>query len=198
MSKVERGQFSSLLRRYLGMTGVSDVVDELAPEISATFPLEVERPEWEWLKGAKLMSNRNTVSAGVGAVSSQRYRNPATSGVVAVFYAIRVGSPTLGSFFLTNSFLGVDLASTNGSCPRDTRNRTFGSAIIASNANASAGGVSFDSTLALASTSVQLLKGYPFVLTPGNELNVTTGVLNVEMEVSAHWLEKKLDELEQQ
>lgn len=200
MSKIERGQFSSMLRRYLGMAGVSDVVDELAPEISATFPLEVERPEWEWLKGAKLMSHATNVTVSVGFPSTARYRNPANSGVIAIFTSFTVSMVTSagGQNQITLTHLAgatADLATTSGTVPRDTRNTVFGSAIIASFSNAVPGGSAVDSISALIGVPWRFLTDAPFVLAPGAALNVTTGN-SVDLIVGAQWLEKRLDDLE--
>lgn len=204
MSKIERGQFSSLLRRYLGMTGVSDVIDELAPEISATFTLENERPEWEFLKGAKLMSLASVVPAVGGVQSAVRLRNPAGSGVVAVFslFIIGVQTSTGVDFSLGPETAGVDLATVIGTTPRDTRQPGFaaapGSALIASRGNVNPGGFNF---VELAMNDLQqrpYTVASPVVLTPGFQLNIFSVQVNISLTFTMHWLEKRFDALESQ
>jgi hypothetical protein len=203
MSKIERGQFSSLLRRYLGMTGVSDVIDELGPEIAATLTLEAERPEWEYLKGAKLMSLAAAVPAVGGVQSAVRLRNPANSGVVAIFNLFVLGcqSPTALNVSLGPEG-GVDLATIIGTTPRDTRQPGFavapGSALIASIANVNPGGFHF---IQLAMNDAQQ-RPYtvmsPCVLTPGFQLNAYSQQVNISLTFTFHWLEKRFDPLETQ
>ncbi len=203
MSKIERGQFSSFLRRYLGMTGVSEVVDELAPEISAVFALEQERPEWEFLKGARLMSHATQVTVNPGNPNSARWRNPPNSGVVAIFYRVNasVSTVTGSGLFLTMGAQLADLATVSGTVPRDTRWSALavGGAIIASFSNSGAiGGNQFDNAIILANTTWSFLHDTPVVITPGNSLQITTSATGLDSSFSAHWLEKRLDDLERQ
>lgn len=199
MSKIERGQFSSMLRRYLGMTGVSDVVDELAPEISATFPLEVERPEWEFLKGAKLMSGASLVAAVAVKKGVYRLRNPSTSGLVAIFESIWMSSEISAQFQLTREATETDLATVEASVARDTRySTTMASALVlSSEAVAAPTGTSFHTTFNF-SAGPPVEFRTPIVLTPGHALQVICNNVNVAFYVSAHWLEKRFDELERQ
>lgn len=200
MSKIEVGQFSSLLRRYLGMTGVSDVVDELAPEVSATFPLEVERPEWEYLKGAKLMGFGGTQPLNAALQSGFRLRNPPTTGVVAVFstFIVSVSAPTR-VFIGYDTVAIADLATVLQSTPRDSRfplSANPDSAIIPSSANVNPGGFNF---IDISMNDVQqrpYTVNVPFVLTPGNTLTCWTNSINVTLSLTAIWLEKKLPDLE--
>lgn len=201
MSKIERGQFSDFLRRYLGMAGVSDVAGELAPEISPVFVLEAERPEWEWLKGAKLMAHATQVPALAGNLAAVRYRNPANSGVVAVFTHLVAGNleltgPTATLISVTQGAQAADLATVSGTVPRDTRQTTMASAIVASFGYAAIGGLRFDLAVIESNTSWQFFRRSPFVLTPGNALNLALSTNNFELDVSAAWLEKRFDELE--
>jgi len=203
MSKIERGQFSSLLRRYLGMTGTSDVVDELAPEISATFTLEAERPEWEFLKGQRLMSITTQVTAVAAKQSVVRIRNPATSGVVAIFTHWSITTPfTTGVvytwFTLTRETdPAVDLVDGVATIARDTRlPTTQGSALIASKEALDApSGTAWHNAGTETGIPYQL-NGPSFVLTPGHAVQLVGSEDNIALFLAVHWLEKRLDPLE--
>jgi hypothetical protein len=199
MSKVERGQYASLLRRYLGMTGVSDVIDELAPEMSAVFVLESERPEWEFLKGARLLGYAQTVPALAGNNSAIRLRNPTNSGVVAIVTHLSIGSNLATSSTVTHGAQPADQATINGYGIRDGRQTPNAGAIIASSGYAALGGSAIDACLNGANTCFKLWNGIndtAVVLAPGFALNVGHNVANIDLVVGVHWLEKRLDALE--
>lgn len=199
MSKIERGQFSSLLRRYLGMAGQTQVADELAPEISAVLALESERPEWEFLKGAKLMAACGTVAASAGLESACRLRNPAASGVIGIIDHISFSTGGLAATIRVT--IGNDagnLTTTVQSNSRDTRypRAAFpgNSALICSTDYGANGDTVFHSSLATNSSPPFLRT--PFVITPGFQMQVTSLTLNVGLLVNFHWLERTLDQLE--
>lgn len=197
MSKIERGQFSSALRRYLGMTGVSDVLDELAPEISASLTLEGERPEWEFLKSQKLMSG-NTLVAGVAVKKGvYRLRNPTDSGVVAIFESIFMSSELSVQFQLTREETTTDLATLEATIARDTRYPAVAASALSvtSEAVAAPTGSSFHTHFNFSAGPVVEFR-VPIVLTPGHALQVICNTVNTAFYVSAHWLEKRLDALE--
>lgn len=198
MSKIEVGQFSTMLRRYLGMKGVSDVTDELAPEISATLVLEQERPEWEFLKGARLHAWAGSVPALAANFGAARLRNPAGSGMVAIVNYCNVGAGVGVVATATFGLQTADQATVSGTANRD--GRLFpptGGALVASFGYAALGGNAID-TVALAANSpaFPLFRGSAIVITPGSALNLGLSTANVDFFFSFHWLEKRIDELE--
>lgn len=206
MPNIERGQFSSFLRRYLGMTGTSDVVAELAPEISPSLTLESERPEWEFLKGAKLMSGWATIPALAANSSYIKLRNPAapdvggSRGVVAIFTRIVISCSLLAEIRVTtNVDTGANLATTFKTVPRDRRlpNVAFpgNSALFLSGDYATLGDTWYGFS-AIANTPHVVEE--PFVLTPGFDIGVVSITQNTTLIVAFEWLEKRLDPLEQQ
>lgn len=198
MSKIETGQFSSFLRRYLGMKGVSDVVDELAPEISAVLTLEVERPEWEFLKGARLMAFAIDTGAIVG-FAGIRIRNPTASGVIGIFDYARIGLLTAGSVLMTIGATTTDQGTVSGNTPRDGRNiPPSGGALICSFGTLAPGGTALDFSFCPANTSIEFLTRTSVVIPPGFALNLAANITDVRTIVAAHWLEKRLDDLERQ
>ncbi len=213
MGKIEQGRFSSLLRRYLAMVGQSNVADELSPEISPGLTLESERPEWAFLKGEKLMSCPLNVTGAALTLSSFRFRNPSTSGVVAIFG----GAPNGGASFemtvdaqagnvgavqfQSRPDSGADLTALNAAIPRDTRFPNVAantSALILSSTNNTVGAVGdiFHGGLSSFQLANVLRFDFTFVLTPGFELNVVFPVANTSVRGGALWLEKRLDQLE--
>jgi hypothetical protein len=196
MSKIERGQFSTLLRRYLGMAGVSDVVDELAPEISGVFVLEQERPEWEFLKGARLLGHAGSVPAQAASNSAVRYRNPANSGMIAIFTHAMTGG-VLGSLHtMTHGAIATDQATINGYGIRDGRQTPIGGAMIVSSGYAAPGGNAIGGIILPANTSLQMLFPSAVVVVPGWALNISMSTPNSDLYTNVHWLEKRLDDLE--
>ena len=198
MPQIQRGQFSQLLRRYLGMTGVNDVVDELAPELAADFTLEVERPEWEFLKGQKLMSAVGTIVPSVGLTPMMRLENPAASGAIGIIQPIIISSQGVDNNIdiKTNPAAG-NLTTTFQSVARDTRYPTVAfpgnSALVCSGDYGTAGALIATLT---AKANTALFYCVPVVLTPGFDLNVIGQTANTAMVVVFNWLEKRLDQLE--
>ncbi len=180
------------------MSGASDVTTELAPEISAILTLEQERAEWEFLKGQRLMSCPAVIPGAALLVSAHRLRNPAASGVVAVISSIHIAQ-TGGAaevIRLTRAAESADLASLTPTVARDTRYPGINqSALIASAGNPEifAGDV-WHVSVSLTGDTKNIY--VPFVLTPGNQIDATTNSDNFSLEITWHWLEKRLDQLQ--
>lgn len=200
MSKIEIGKWSNLLRRMLAMSGVVDVAGELAPEISPTFVLESERPEWEFLKGAKLMSSQISVTKVVGQQSTGRLRNPVGSQILAVItkinWAILTGAANTAGVVLINRVQTIaDLANIVASVCRDTRYPALNtSGLIVSQDNVGSAGDFFYNATSLDNTTH--LMDLPFVLTPGFAIDVNAETAEVELRANIHWIERRLGELE--
>lgn len=209
MGKIESPRFSSLLRRYLSMVGQTEVANELSPEISPGLTLERERPEWEFLKGAKLMSAPLNLAGAAGTLSAFRFRNPSTSGVMAVFghdepacelVAQLIAGGVASVQFQTRADSGVDLAASVVALPRDTRYSNLAvntSAIIGSQTNnlVGAAGDIFHGGAANAFLDIWQFR-FKFVLTPGNELNIVFPDAGTNTRGAVLWLEKPIDQLE--
>lgn len=202
---IQRGQFSQLLRRYLGMAGAQDVISELAPEINAGFTLESERPEWEFLKGAKLMSAFATIPAQAASSSYIKLRNPSapdvggSRGAIAIFSHIVISCSQLAELRITtNVDTGSNLATTFKTVPRDRRfpNVAFpgNSSLICSGDYATLGDAMYAFSALANSPHVCEV---PFVITPGFDIAVESITQNTTLIVAFEWLEKRLDPLEQ-
>lgn len=196
------------------MAGQQHVADELTAEISPGFTLESERPEWEFLKGAKLMSAPLNVAGAALTLSAFRFRNPAQSGVVAIFGGEPNGGPaveitlqlvgggTASVQFQSQPDSLVNLSATLAAIPRDTRYTNVAantSALVCSQTNNLVVGAGDIFHGGAAATFLDPLKFYfTFVLTPGNELNIVCVDANTNTRGGIMWLEKRLDQLEVQ
>lgn len=200
MSKIETGRFSDLLRRYLGMSGTSDIAQELAPEISPVFVLEDSRPEWEFLKGQKLMAVY-VPQPGGGAVSTAvRIRNPPSSGVVGIITNIVVAPSALSEIRYKLGNDAGNLGTTYQSVSRDTRYPRVafpGNSALITSGGTGNNGDQFYGT-AVPTNEPHIYGGGTIVLTPGFQLQIETVVNNLTLLVAFAWLEKKLDPLEQE
>ena len=123
MAKIEIGRYSNLLRRALGMKGVTDVAGELSPEVSPTWAIEDNAPEWQYLKGVRLVG----AAGGQGFVAGQspRYQlvNPAGSGVLATVTFVALETVGVQAGFIirfANSVL-PNLTTVEQNGPRDSR-----------------------------------------------------------------------------
>jgi hypothetical protein len=119
---IQIGRFNSLLSKLLGMSGEIDPVPTLAPEMVSVLALEVDRPEWAFLKGERRLQcfglpTGTAVFRGIFVA-----RNPAGSGTLAVLESINVtpSSGAVQSFYLGLG-LGALSVSTLGLIVRDTR-----------------------------------------------------------------------------
>jgi len=197
VSKIETGRYSDLLRRYLGMKGVSAVSSELSPEIAPAFVLESERPEWEFLKNERLMAGVFSVPGVAAQNAVYRLRNPAGSGVVAVFSQFTMGWTNSAAVGLVerdddNGNLGTILPTVS----RDTRLPVLNaSSLIASTGNnVTLTGESWWTNREAGDTSRP--QRIDFVLTEGNELDFVCITVAISMRGFVHWRERRLDVLE--
>lgn len=198
MAKIELGIYANLLRRFLQLRGESYVGDELAPEISPVFVLEDVLPEWEFLKGHRLMANSVQVPPNIGQPGSVRWRNPPNSGCLAVFSAVKGSTITnVNTWVMTFGAQTADLPNVTNSLPRDGRQipPSAGVIIVSWSNGAGPGGSALDSEVTATNFAFRAT-AMPVIVPPGFALNVTTSLTNLQVEYSATWIEKRLDDLE--
>jgi len=196
VSQIQTGRYADLLRRYLGMKGVTEVAGELSPEISPVFILESDLPEWNFLKGTKLMSGVWTRGPVAAQNSAVRLRNPAGTGVVAIINEIQGESNNASVIIVARDTDQGNLATILPSVSRDTRTpATDSSALIQSTGNNVATlGESFLTFQILATTT---FRGTPsLVLTPGFQMQLTCLTVNSDIRGFFQWRERRLDVLE--
>lgn len=177
------------------MAGQVQVTSELAPEISAVFALESDRPEWEFLKGSKLCSSQISITALVANQATARLRNPVGSGAIAIISQIEFSVDAIATCLIYRVTATADLTTLVATITRDTRYPALdASALIASQQNIASSGDFFFNAHLLANTP-QYVK-VPFVLTPGFAVDVNCETLNVGLRGNVHWLERRIGELE--
>ena len=200
MSKIETGRFSELLRRGLGMKGVSEVAGELSPELSPTWQVEGITVEWDFLKGKKLCVATATVAAAVGFQSVIRLRNPATSRVLAVLDEVVWVTDPADSSSVRYGIANVDLSVAGGTLVRDHRweasSATVRAALLFSTDNTgdTVDGQLVHRTSRAADVEAQLPG--KIVLTPGDSVDLATGAVNVALQATYIWSERRLPDLE--
>ena len=203
LSKIEVGRYSALLRRALGMKGQQTVASELSPEISATWQLESDAPEWQVHKGVRLVS----AAGKLGGVAAEfpRYLlvNPAGSGMIATVQRITMSvlAASEWTIRLTQiAFLNAALILEAG--PRDPRwfigTATTVSPIVLSGENNAA---SITGGFEVHNSRIQgnLPNDFtvPIVLTPNSTLFWSVNNTNSPTNSSVHWSERPLPVLEQ-
>ena len=201
MSKIEIGRWSELLRRSLGQKGQETVASELSPEISATWQLESDTAEWQYLKAVRLIGAAAARSASAGNVARYALINPAASGMLAVVTHMSWSSVVTATMEirLIQTALG-NFATVEEAGPRDTRWRrglaTLVSPIIFSSEDGPliAGGFRLYNTFILANTNAPYAE--PVVLAPGSSLFWAGNILNVASRATINWQERRLPTLE--
>lgn len=198
MSQIQTGRYSDLLRRFLGMKGVTDVSAELSPEISPILVLETERPEWEFLKNEKLMSAVFALGGVVAENTVFRLRNPTGSGVVAVIARIEFSTDATTAFIVERDDDNGNLATVTPTVSRDTRLPVLNASVLVASGdtNVVLSGESWLTGRTIANVTNQFPA--PFVLTAGNEIDIASIATNVVVRGFVHWRERRLDAMEEE
>ena len=201
MSKIEIGRYSELLRRQLGMKGVTEVAGELSPEISPTFVLEGPGAEWDFLKAVRGCRCADEQLGAVGFASVFRLRNPVGSGVIAVVDAVAVTPEGTVQIGVARGQIFGELANLLVTVVPDLRWGAVGATtttLIFS--SAAAGGGPGGDVIARARPLglTEWLYREPIVLMPGTNLDwgMGFGSTNENVHGWAAWRERQLPALE--
>lgn len=199
MSKIEIGRFAERLRRSLGMAGVVEVAQELAPEISPVIVVEDNSADQQFLQGVRLCCTGAVQPAVVGVNTLFRFRNPVGSGVLAVFNQVMM-SPTVTSTLLCGYGVAqVDLPTAAATGLRDRRwerGTPSSTTIIGSRANNVAIAFSTAIFAVRVSANFPIIYNEPLILLPGETLEMGTTGLNLEIHLGNTWTERALPLLE--
>lgn len=194
-TKLERFDFSEILRRRLNMPGEAGPRD-LAPEVVGCVVLENDRPEWRYLSGEKRGVVAIVQAATALARSTCRIRNPASSNVLAVIERVYIAiGTTAGQVAYRTGEIAADLATVGIVAVSDRRFGDVQLALIGSRDNAPSGltrGV-WHSELAI--QSPQAIES-PVVLPPGSAVEATTIANNTDLYFSAVVRERSLGSFE--
>src|SRR6267143_2652575 len=193
------GRFNRALQKYLAIKGGPPSA-QLATEISPQFQFNAMGADFRYLEGW----NRYGFVTGVGPAaainSTMRFRNPATSNVVAVLEKATISEQAIDVLRLgmvtTNADLVVIAPGANNRL--DLRQQAAGPMILLSSSDATHPG-SLISTL---STFEPANVPYEFIATddqeiailPGQAVDIWANTVNVQIVVSVMWRERFLED----
>lgn len=198
---LQTSRYERLFRKLLEMQG--PVPLELIEQVMGIWALEVDRPEWFYLRGEILASANASVTSAAGTVAEFGIFNPAASGKLAVVNAVQTGS-TLGEFLGRHFITALPAGTTpmNASV-RDTRLRPGGPFVsttvsamqpfTATPAVADGGFIDSDYLVVASDEFIELISSplQAIVLGPGTGVlwaGETVGVSTVH--ANMHWYEK--------
>jgi hypothetical protein len=163
--------------------------------------------EFRYLEGWETFAGNFSIAAGAGAVSALRIRNPATSGVIAVFFKLSISNfnaAAQGYQFQTDRAIPpVGDLSTGAGAPNagiDLRGRANPSLIFSTQNTAGStnlGNGAGQFILPVSGNYDLMLDGnheLPFL--PGSALQFLTTGTNVSLNVTFWWRERALEESE--
>lgn len=201
--KLGTGAFDALLGRLLNIPQQQGgIAGELSPEISPVLVLEMDRPEWCYLKNERCCCGLASCAATVGQPALVTFRNPAGSGVLIVIDAVQVASNPANVPFAMTVFLGgqraADLTTVSAfTMPRDSRYQGARPAGRISFNLAGAGTQGTGVEIVTSSQGGMLLNTPPIILTPGFSVDILETNTNLEIEVNFRWSERELRQYEQ-
>jgi hypothetical protein len=197
MAKIESGRWSEMLRRSLGMKGQELVASELSPEVSATWELERDSPEWGFLKGVRFCSVGVYQAESAGAVSNIRVSNPSGSGVLVIVDEIQIATTALAELHLVSAptINQGALASSKSSGTVDGRwNLQETTAIVTGGNTALTGSWTLWDTITTAN-AIRIFN-HQIIMKPDSSLDVGSTTLNLPIYVTIAWHERAATPLE--
>jgi len=205
-NEILEGRFNRGLQRLLSMKGAA-VMNELGtvltPSISVHADADVRFLE-SWDSFGFIAAGLANATTGSGV----RVRNPATSGVIAVFTRVELGNAvtTVGdTVVLEIGATAVDLAGANGiGRALDTRTLRNSALIVSINPAAGTPGLgtgvaqyAFTAGAAVVETRRDFLDGFQrIVLSPGFAFQLRNSAVNQGININLLWEERTLGENE--
>lgn len=182
----EASRYAELVRRIFGD------VDIVPPGIN----LEADRPEYEWLKRARLCAGFAVVAASVGNFSIVQLMNPAGSTVLAVVRLIFLSAPVAGGFNVDQTTIAQATLVAGQSQILDARSGLAGGGSvptcqIRTGIPAAIPGtpIGFFRVLANVSQPIEI----PIVLMPGSSVYVRGAAANLAVDGTFYWMERQFD-----
>jgi len=196
VNEIQVGRYNGLLHKLLDMKEGAPS-PTLATDVFPILVLEAERPEWEFLKGDRLMGCAFNQPATGGVNSKVRIRNPAGSGalVVVTMCTISIGqnNDVQYGFEATNS----DLATTLSESILDTRfaegGTTFPTGVGRVSRANTAGANSVNILEYGMAARVSRRDHFKVVLSEGFSFNVRSTAVNVSLTGGWEWRERHLE-----
>lgn len=208
MNDVQVGRYAQALHKLLEMSEGAPT-PTLAPELFAMLGLEVDRPEWEFLKGGKLCTGYGVEAGAAGVLSIVAMVNPSGSNTLAVIDRIEATSPdTYLKFCLAfhTTFSAFD--SDGVSRPIDTRDGIGGLGY----ARYPTCQILTDQRATISQTVVRIYPkasdrantyntfvwDHPIVLIGGCGIGIEPGSVNVQTSATFWWRERVIEKMELQ
>jgi len=197
MNDIQIGRLSGMLHKLLGITEGAPV-PTLAPELIATIPLEVDRPEWAFLGGESLCYGGGAQGAVAGEMSHVQLLNR-SPGVLAVLERVDINMTANGTVYYGHEdavFPGGSVQVSSGF--RDSR-KARGTGVTACECwTQTDAGVLIDTVLGKHPVlGYGLLTLYPnIILTPSKGFAVACTTVNVSLYVTFYWRERMLEKSE--
>ncbi len=197
MSKIETGKYSDLLRRALGMKGVSDVASELSPEVSPTWEIERDALEWGFLKKVRHIAVGATVVPGAAAIALMRLRNPPGSGALVVvdYSEMNPSAASLANIVFSPTIAQAVLPTVVTAGAVDGRwGFERSTAVLSTGTGATLGSFILLNTLGLSGTPIQYED--QIVMPPNSSLDWGFPTLDIDMRLNVRWHERGVARLE--
>jgi len=206
-NEILTGRFNRYLQKLTQIKG-SPPVPSLATEMMPTIPTEPpELPvENRYLAGIDQFWLAITTGVVAAQNSAVRLRNPVGSNTLVTIEWLGLSetvndltAPYLIMHILSNSAV-IDLPSSqNASTPIDGRTVRKSTLIMSQNTNVGTPSGTFALQIPIAANgffSLQLFEDMEIVMAPGTVIQFTTTVLNTQLQVSAKWRERFLEDSE--
>lgn len=196
-NEILTGALNQVLARRLGVqTGGGAVSPSIAPEIFATLPLEVDRPEWAYLAGERIAGAATGATAQAALNTVIALSNPNGSNVLMVVEFIRsvMGAGSSLAFYVVPN-TGFSTGTLVGNNLLDSRWMATNAAARAAGSltwtNLGAPPAQSSFYLQEASTTVDWTR--PIILQPSHALVVFANTVNVAISrVAFQWRERAL------
>lgn len=189
-NQITRGDLSGAVMRALGDSKGAGGVERY----SETLDLVMDpwgRPEWAYLRAERLCQGFTSEAADVANFSNCQLMNPAGSGMLVVVERIWIVAVVVTSFNVEHTTVATTTLQTGQSHPRDSRYLPL-TAIVAQvrhGVSAAALGTPVNQIRILQGDSKEDVVGY--VLSPGNSILVRPSAINLGLNVSFAWRERK-------
>lgn len=200
-TRIGTGRFSELLKRVLGIPGAEFAAADLAPEIQAGVVLEIDRPEYGFLKGERLCGWAGTAAAAAALRSTIRMANPNNSNLLIVIHRITVSVNTVLVAMRFNPTTTGEVASTAEAQALDRRWGQAPAAFFASNITLAIGGIGglvFGMMRRVSEGATSMAHDYfsPIILSPGQSVILIPGADNLAMSAHFVWTERAIGRYE--
>lgn len=190
--QISESGLGQLLTKRLTTPG-NAVAPAVAPELMPMIGLEVDRPEWGFLKGElRYGAYVSVAAAGAGQYARIYLRNPSDSRLIITLEQFSPGASTgvLLATFFPDGLITPTLATQTRGRPRDTRQRrgAASGALVEYGTDGTP-----DPSAGAFTVHYQLTTEYfkqPIVIAPGGALEMLYQVVNTAINVVLQWRER--------